>query len=222
MTVDDALVYELPGITHVLTASLLGPTMTADPLQAMMADDPDVLMIGELAGEDMTRAAVRAALAGRLVLSSLRAPDAAGAVIRLLDMGIEPFELCATLTGMLSQRLVRHLCERCRRPTQVSLESLRLPVPPPATSGGVVRVWHAQGCETCHGIGYHGCTGIGELLIVDSHMRSLIFKRAPAAQFRQSAMSRGMINLWQAGWQKVQAGLTSLPELLRVLPRDLR
>jgi hypothetical protein len=149
--------------------------------------------------------------------------DAASAITRLLDLGIEPFLLCSTLSGILAQRLVRLLCEQCRVAYEVeAAELIQLGLAVPGKTAGRMRAWRAQGCPRCQARGYHGRTGIFELLVVDHHIRSLIIKRTSTTQLRQAALARGMRSLWQAGWQYVHSGLTSLEELLRVLPRDLR
>jgi type II secretory ATPase GspE/PulE/Tfp pilus assembly ATPase PilB-like protein len=217
LTLEDPIEHELAGVTQIQVHSKIGLTF-ADGLRSMLRHDPDIIMVGEIRDPDTASLAVRAAMTGHLVLSTLHTNDAASGVTRLLDLGIEPFLLCSTVSGIVSQRLLRQLCVECREPAEVDVASLsQMGVIPPARTG-IVRVWRARSCASCRNTGYHGRTGVFELLPIDHHIRSLIIKRSPSAQIRQSAISKGMRSLWQIGWQKVQAGVTSLDELIRVLP----
>jgi type II secretory ATPase GspE/PulE/Tfp pilus assembly ATPase PilB-like protein len=194
----------------------------ADGLRSIADHDPDVVMVGDMGDQETAGMTVRTALTGHLVLSTLHTNDASSAVTRLLDLGIEPFFLCQTLSGILAQRLVRKLCVACREPSDVEASSLvPMGIAVPKRSGAV-RLWRPKGCKRCRQTGYHGRTGVFELLAVDHHVRSLIIKRTSGSQIRQSAMSRGMISLAQAFWQKVATGDTSLAELSRILPPELR
>ena len=221
VTVEDQVEWVLPGVTQIPVRPKDGLTF-ADGLQASAGHDPDVVMVGELQDQETAGLAVRTALTGHLVLSGFHTNDAASAITRLLDYGIEPFFLCSTLSGILAQRLVRKLCADCREPYEVegaSLSHLGIVLPREA---GAVSVWRAKGCATCRQTGYHGRTGIFELLPIDHQIRSLIIKRTSGFQIRQSAISRGMLTLPQAMWLKIHDGETSLEELMQVLPPDLR
>lgn len=221
VTVEDPVERELAGITQTALQPNDGLTF-AEGLRAALQHDPDVVMVGELPDAQTAGLAVRAALTGRRVLSSTHTNDASSTITRLLDLGIEPFFLCSTLTGVLAQRLVRRLCIACREPLPLeaaNFEVLGLTVP---KLSGKMRLWKATGCDRCRQTGYQGRTGIFELLVVDHQIRSLIIKRTSGLQIRQSAVSRGMVTLSQAAWQKAQVGETSLEELLRVLPPELR
>ncbi len=221
VTIEDPVNHEVAGITQIPAQPKTGLTM-ADGMRAALQHDPDLVMVGELPDAETATLAVRTALTGRAVLSSLHTIDASSAITRLLDFGIEPFFLCSTLTGILAQRLVRRLCIACREPLPLeaaNLEALGLTVP---KLPGKLRLWKAKGCAQCRQTGYQGRTGIFELLVIDHQVRSLIIKRTSGLQIRQSAVSRGMITLSQALWQKAQVGETSLEELLRVLPTELR
>ena len=221
VTIEDPVDHEIAGITQIPVQPHTGLTF-ADSLRAALQHDPDLVMVGELPDAETATLAVRTALTGRTVLSSLHTIDASSAITRLLDLGIEPFFLCSTLTGILAQRLVRRLCIACREPLPLeaaNLEALGLTVP---KLPGKLRLWKAKGCAQCRQTGYQGRTGIFELLVIDHQIRSLIIKRTSGLQIRQSAVSRGMITLSQALWQKAQVGETSLEELLRVLPTELR
>lgn len=217
MTIEDPIAYELPGLTQIPAQPALGLTVACG-LRAILQHDPDVIMVGELADQETALLATQAAVAGQLVLAGCSTPDAASAITRLLDFRVEPFVVCSALSAVLSVRLVRLLCQPCRESFQIDASQLAsMGLTAPAQSS-VVSLWRSRGCAQCRHTGYQGRTGIFELLLVDHHIRSLILKRTASAQLRQSAISRGMMSLWQSGWQKAQAGLTSLQELVRVLP----
>lgn len=221
ITVEDPVEHVLPGATQIPVQTRTGLTF-ADGLRSIVDHDPDVVMVGDMGDSETASLAVRTALTGHLVLSTLHTNDASSAITRLLDLGVEPFFMCSTLTGVLAQRLVRKLCVACREPSDVeasSLAPLGIQVPKQA---GAVRLWRPRGCKRCRQTGYHGRTGVYELLVVDSHIRSLMIKRTSGAQIRQSAMSRGMTSLAQAFWRKVASGDTSLAELSRILSPELR
>lgn len=221
MSIEDPIEYELPGVVQVPVGPHLGLTI-ADGLRAVIRHEPDAIMIGELRDSETALLAIRAALTGRLVLAALHTRDASSAITRLLDFGIEPFMLCATLSGILSQRLVRMLCQGCRKKAQMDPAQLQgMGVTFPAQSAAIP-VWQARGCDSCRQSGFQGRIGLFELLLIDHHIRALMIKRTASAQIRQSAISRGMQILWNAGWRKAESGLTSLQELMRVLPPEVR
>ncbi len=221
VTIEDPVEHELSGVTQIQVHSKVGLTF-ADGLRSMLRHDPDIIMVGEIRDQETASLAVRSALTGHLVLSTLHTNDAASGITRLQDLGIEPFLLCSTLSGILSQRLVRRLCTHCRESVTVeSANPVRLGVTVPVQEG-IARVWRARGCKPCRHTGYLGRTGIFELLTIDHRIRSLIIKRTPSVQIRQSAIANGMLSLTQSGLHKVQAGVTSLEEFARVLPPELR
>jgi len=220
VTIEDPIEHELPHIAQMQVQPKIGLSF-ATGLRSMLRHDPDIIMVGEIRDQETANLAVSAALTGHLVLSTLHTNDAASGITRLLDLGIEPFLLCSTLSGILSQRLVRLLCPKCRQSVSVdkaSLMAMGITVP----GEGTTSLWRAKGCKQCRETGYHGRTGVFELLTVDHHIRSLLIKRMSSTQIRQSAMAQGANSLWQSGWLKMQAGLTSLEELVRILPRELR
>ncbi len=221
VTIEDPVEHELPGVTQIPVQPKVGLTF-ATGLRSMLRHDPDIIMVGEIRDQETASLAVRAALTGHLVLSTLHTNDASSGITRLLDLGVEPFLLCSTLTGILSQRLVRLLCPKCRatvQATPASLAAMGLVVP---EEPSVIEVARAQGCKACRQTGYHGRTGVFELLQIDHHVRSLMIKGASSAQIRQSAIAKGMVTLSRASWQKVCAGVTSLEEILRVFPPEVR
>jgi general secretion pathway protein E len=187
MTVEDPIEYELAGIGQTQVNTKIGLDF-AKALRAILRQDPDIIMIGEIRDHETAHIAVQASLTGHLVLATLHTNDAVSAVTRLTDMGIEPFLLSASLLGVLAQRLVRKLCVSCQGAT----------------------------CPQCAHTGYQGRTGIFELLVTDSRMRVLIHNTAGEAALREAAMQCGMRSLRDDGQRLVQQGITSAQELLRV------
>jgi general secretion pathway protein E len=187
MTVEDPIEYELAGVGQIQVNAKIDLTF-AKALRAILRQDPDVIMIGEIRDFETAHIAIQASLTGHLVLATLHTNDAASAVTRLIDMGVEPFLLSSSLLGVLAQRLVRKLCTHC----------------------------HGAGCAECAQSGYQGRTGIFELLVTDDNQRALIHNRASDAEVRQAASDAGMVLMRDDGARLVQAGVTSPEELLRV------
>jgi len=211
MTVEDPIEYDLDGIGQTQVNPAIDMTF-ARALRAILRQDPDVVMIGEIRDLETARIAVQASLTGHLVLATLHTNDSAGAVTRLIDMGVEPFLLASTLLGVLAQRLVRRLCPECRRPGALSAAE-RDAVP----AGWRDRtVYTAAGCPQCKWTGYRGRTGIYELLAVDDEMRRLIHDAAAEALLRERASARGMTMLRDDGLRWVERGETTVAEVLRV------
>jgi general secretion pathway protein E len=184
----------------------------ARALRAILRQDPDVVMIGEIRDLETARIAVQASLTGHLVLATLHTNDSAGAVTRLIDMGVEPFLLASTLLGVLAQRLVRRLCPDCRKPgTLTPTERDQLPA---ALRERPVHA--AVGCPKCKWTGYLGRTGIYELLVVDDEMRRLVHDGAAESAVRAHGQARGMTMLRDDGLRWVGAGDTTVEEVLRV------
>jgi len=211
MTVEDPIEYSLPGIGQTQVNSKVDMTF-ARGLRAILRQDPDVVMIGEIRDLETAEIAVQASLTGHLVLSTLHTNSAVGAVTRLQDMGIEPFLLASSLIGLVSQRLVRTLCEDCKveyTPDESEREFLEL------TEGQECHIYHANGCPTCKNTGFKGRVGVYELLNVDDGMRQLIHKQSGdieldqyARQFAHSIIDDGKV--------KVLEGVTTIEEILRV------
>jgi type IV pilus assembly protein PilB len=168
-------------------------------------------MVGEIRDLETAQLAIRAALTGHLVLSTLHTNDAPSASIRLVEMGIAPFLVSSSLIGVIAQRLVRKLCPRCKEEYSPSPKALMDVGLPP----GVV-LWKAVGCDECRGTGYKGRTGIYEIMKVDESIQSLILEGASAARIRKEALSKGMTTLRQSGLRKAVDGITSLEEVLQV------
>ncbi len=208
LTVEDPIEYNLPGIGQT-QVNIKADMTFARGLRAILRQDPDVVMVGEIRDLETAEIAVQASLTGHLVMSTLHTNTAIGAVTRLMDMGVEPFLLSSSLVGCLAQRLVRMLCTDCRRQrpaTQVELDFLR---------EGSTIVFEAQGCEACGHSGYRGRTGIYELVVIDEHMRQLIHDRASERALVGQAR-RFCPSIRDDGKSKVLAGVTSVQEVLRI------
>jgi general secretion pathway protein E len=214
VTVEDPIEYDLDGVGQTQVNPRIDLTF-ARALRAILRQDPDVVMIGEIRDLETAQIAVQASLTGHLVLATLHTNDAAGAVVRLVDMGIEPFLVASSLLGVLAQRLVRRLCPACRRGHAPDAAERTLLA---NGNGGdaIGELQTANGCEACAFTGYQGRTGIFELLLVDDESRRLIHERASEADLREHARRGGMKGLREDGMRWVRSGDTSLEEVLRV------
>jgi len=200
LTVEDPIEYDLPGISQTQVNAKIDMTF-ALALRAILRQDPDVIMIGEIRDLETAQIAVQASLTGHLVLATLHTNDATSAVTRLVDMGVEPFLLASSLLGVLAQRLVRRLCQQCRRPDTLP-------------DGRVV--YRPVGCEACNHTGYSGRSGIHELFKVDDEVRRLIHEGRDEQALRAQALRSGMRTLRDDGQRWVVAGVTAPEEILRV------
>ena len=212
VTLEDPVEYRLPGSTQVQVHRKAGLGFAA-ALRAVLRQDPDVIMVGELRDKETVEIAMAAALTGHVVLSTLHTNDAPTAATRLAEMGAPPYLVAAGLIGVLAQRLARRLCEHCRVRRAADPEELRALGLPPHT----VTLHDAGGCGRCDGQGYRGRVGIFELLPVTTRVRELILRRAPADAIRDAGRGAGMLTLGQDAWQKVRAGHTSLEEVRPLL-----
>ncbi len=212
LTVEDPVEYVLTGVNQVPIRAQIGLTF-AQALRSFLRQDPDVLMVGEIRDRETAETAVQAALTGHMLLSTLHTNSAAGAVTRLLDMGIDDFLLTSTLHLILGQRLVRRLCMNCRQPYAPSAELLRRHGMPPVAE----RPWfRAHACNHCRGTGYQGRTTLLEALPMSDAVRAAILRREDAHAIERQACAEGMRTLMQHGLQRVDEGTTSLEEVLRV------
>jgi len=218
ITIEDPVEYQLSGVNQIHIRPQIGLTF-ANGLRSIVRQDPDVIMVGEIRDAETAEIAIQAALTGHLVFSTLHTNDAAGAVARLLEMGVEDYLLASSLLGVLAQRLVRRVCVNCRVPADPGVETLSDLAAKDARGHGTV--YEARGCEECSGTGYRGRCGIYELLVVGDQVRDLILKRASADMIKQEAVRRGMRTLREDGWLKVrQEGVTTVAELLRVTQEE--
>lgn len=218
LTLEDPIEYEMPGVNQIHVRPEIGLTFAVG-LRHILRQDPDVVMVGEIRDLETAENAIRAALTGHLVFSTLHTNNAAGAVSRLLDMGIEPFLVASSVDGLVAQRLVRRLCSECKREKKVDEDYLtRAGFPFDRLSEGTI--YEAVGCEACRMTGFKGRTGIYEIILVDEEIRSLIVKRCAANVIKQAALRQGMRTLRDDGWAKVLAGTTTIEEVLRVTDDD--
>ncbi|CAL75192.1 putative General secretion pathway protein E (Type II traffic warden ATPase) [Bradyrhizobium sp. ORS 278] len=216
LTIEDPVEYEIPGINQSQVKPAVGLTF-ASALRSFVRQDPDVIMVGEVRDSETAHVAVHAALTGHLVLTTLHTENAAAAVPRLLDLGVEDFLLRSTLRAVIAQRLVRKLCVRCRSSHLLSADDLSAD-PRYAAVGFDVgeTVYMPAGCESCGGTGYRGRLGIFEVLELDQDIRSLIQGTTDAAMIDRSAIRNGMTTMLDDGVAKCRAGATSVAEVLRV------
>jgi len=214
ITIEDPVEYQIPGITQAHVNPRAGLTF-ASGLRSIVRQDPDVVMVGEIRDTETAEIAIHAALTGHLVLSTLHTNESAGAVSRLLEMGIEPFLMASSLVGVLSVRLVRLVCPACAQPPEPPpslLDRLHLPAPHSPQAG----YRQAAGCPLCTQTGYHGRSGIFELLVVDETIRDAIMSRASAAEIQARAVANGMTTLLQDAVERARRGETTVEEVLRV------
>lgn len=218
LTIEDPIEYEMAGVNQIQVKPEIGLTFAVG-LRHILRQDPDVIMVGEIRDKETAEIAIRAALTGHLVFSTLHTNDSAGAVTRLTDMGIEPFLIASSVEGLVAQRLVRRLCNHCKRPWHYDEKFLRsINFPMERLKEGVIM--EAVGCEECRGTGFRGRTGIYEILVVNDHIRPLIVSRASSNAIKQEAIRRGMRTLREDGWTKVLKGITTIEEVLRVTEED--
>lgn len=215
ITVEDPVEYQLPGVNQIQVQAQIELSF-ARALRAILRQDPDIIMIGEMRDTETAQIGVQSALTGHLVLSTLHTNTAAGAITRLEDMGIERYLITSSVNGVLAQRLLRTLCQHCKMPRELSATAMaqygiQRFMPPGAT-----RVYEAAGCAHCLHSGYTGRTAIHELFMLDEDVRRVIHAGADATELHASARQQGMITLYEDGLRKVAEGATSLEEVLRV------
>lgn len=212
VTIEDPVEYQLKGINQVQVNAKVGVTF-ANGLRTILRQDPDIIMVGEIRDKETATIAIQAALTGHMVFSTLHTNDAPGAIARLVDMGVEPFLIASSLTGVLAQRLVRRLCDRCKNPytpTPELFEELNI-----KGKEGIAFL-KGEGCQECRGSGYSGRIGIFELLSIDDNIRGLTISRGHSSVIKSAAMKNGFIALREEGLAKAIAGFTTVEEVLRV------
>ncbi len=212
ITVEDPVEYHLECVTQVPVNVKAGMTF-AGALRSILRQDPDVLMVGEMRDGETAAIAVQAALTGHLVFSTLHTNDAASALTRLVDLKVEPYLIAATLEAVLAQRLVRKVCPECRARYTPDPQAVALLAQQPV---GPMKLERGRGCPACRNSGYRGRTGIFELLVVTEEIKQQLLKTPNAGTLRALAQTQGMVSLRADGWRKVQAGLTTVEEVLRV------
>ena len=214
ITVEDPIEYDLKGIGQIQANPKIGLTF-ASGLRAILRQDPDVIMVGEIRDKETAEIAIQASLTGHLVFATIHTNDAPGAITRLVDMGVEPFLVSSSLLAVLAQRLMRKACTKCAElytPTTVELDNLSLD----KDVFGGKKIVRTKGCNECNGTGYKGRMVVHELMILDDELKSLIMQRTDSALLKKAAQKKGMINLRQNGIEKVLNGITTAIELVSV------
>jgi len=224
ITIEDPIEYELEGITQIQVVPEIGFTF-AQGLRSILRHDPDIMMVGEIRDFETAELAIRSALTGHLVFSTIHTNDAAGAVARLLNIGIEPYLAASSVEAFIAQRLVRLICPDCKKIDTDVPDNFRTLIGQDIarSSGGLkhlkpeeINIYKGQGCKECNFTGYKGRTAIHEILVVDKGIRELMLRKASTDELRDKAVSSGMKTLRLCGWKKVIDGLTTPEEILRV------
>lgn len=224
ITIEDPIEYELEGITQIQVVPDIGFTF-AQGLRSILRHDPDIMMVGEIRDFETAELAIRSALTGHLVFSTIHTNDAAGAVARLLNIGIEPYLAASSVEAFIAQRLVRLICPECKKIDTSVPENIRSLISQDISKSKTdlkhlkpeeIKFHKGQGCKECNFTGYKGRTAIHEILVVDKGIRELMLRKASTDELRDKAVSAGMKTLRLCGWKKVIDGLTTPEEILRV------
>ncbi|ANJ28989.1 GspE/PulE family protein [Agromyces aureus] len=215
ITVEDPVEYRMNGINQVQVNTKAGLTF-ASALRSILRSDPDIVLVGEIRDRETAQIAIEASLTGHLVLSTLHTNDAASAVTRLTEMGVEPFLVGSAVDCVVAQRLARRLCERCKAPVEVTREELAVLRFELAPGEGLPEIFGAVGCQACAKTGYKGRIALHEVMEVDEQLERLAVARAAASEIGAMARQHGMSTLRDDGWAKVRDGVTSIEEVLRV------
>jgi general secretion pathway protein E len=219
ITIEDPIEYQLEGISQIQVASKKGMTF-ATSLRHVLRQDPDVIMVGEVRDIETARMAIQSSLTGHLVFSTLHTNDSAGAVSRLLDLGVEPYLVSSSLIAIIAQRLVRKVCPDCKEPVKPSPVELReLGLSKMDEDSGQFFV--GKGCERCFQTGYRGRTGVYEMMLIDSEIQNQIYKRESSGAIKRNALDAGLKTLRMDGARKVLDGITTVSEVLRVTQADV-
>jgi general secretion pathway protein E len=205
ITIEDPVEYQMDGINQIHVNPQIGLTFAAG-LRHIVRQDPDVIMVGEIRDRETADIAIRAALTGHLVFSTLHTNDAPSAITRLADMGVDNYLIVSSLVAVLAQRLVRVICTHCKEPAGTAL----------APDGQKIPVYRGTGCVECRGLGYTSRVGIFEMMDVNDEIRRLIMSNADASVLTQAARRNGMRNLREDGWKKIRDGATTVDEVMRV------
>ncbi len=216
VTVEDPIEYQLNGIAQVQVNRKAGLTF-ANALRAFLRQDPDIIMVGEMRDLETAEIAIEASLTGHLVLSTLHTNDAPSATLRMIDMGVEPYLISATVVGILAQRLARKLCMNCKEPYEVPAIDLKRFGLQSEDPDRMVQLFRAVGCEECRNTGYRGRTGIHELMVMNSEIAEMVVRRAPLNDIKDAAKANGMKELREDGLHKVLTGVTDPQEVMRVV-----
>jgi type IV pilus assembly protein PilB len=213
MTAEDPVEFQLPGINQVQMKEQIGLNF-ASALRAFLRQDPNIILVGEIRDFETAEIAVKAALTGHLVLSTLHTNDAPSTISRLMNMGIEPFLVATSVNLICAQRLVRRICANCKEPMQIQPQALIDAGYSPDDANKVI-IQHGRGCSVCNNTGYKGRVGLYEVMEINDELRELILVGASALELKKKALENGMITLRRSGLLKAAAGLTTMEEVLR-------
>ncbi|MDD5531130.1 MAG: GspE/PulE family protein, partial [bacterium] len=219
ITVEDPVEYQLKGVNQLQLIPRIGFSF-ATALRHMLRHDPDVMMVGEVRDYETAEIAIRSALTGHLIFSTLHTNDAAGGITRLLDMGIEPFLVSSSVECFIAQRLIRLICPKCKTVMKLNEERLSQMAKDVEFDLKKIELYEGKGCAECRFTGYRDRTGIYEILTVNGAIRDLILSRSSSQQIKQEAISQGMLTLRQDGFKKVLKGLTTFSEVIRVTQQE--
>jgi type IV pilus assembly protein PilB len=213
LTAEDPVEYNLMGINQVLVRNEVGMTFAA-ALKAFLRQDPNIIMVGEVRDLETGSIAIKAALTGHLVLSTLHTNDAPSTVTRMVDMGIEPFNVASAVNLIVAQRLVRRICNECKQAHKYSEEELNVLGIPPAEAQKLT-FYKGAGCDTCGSTGYRGRQGLYEVMAMSSTLRRMVLRGASTEELRDEAVKEGMLTLRSDGMVKVKRGITTLEEVVK-------
>jgi len=214
MTIEDPVEYRLKGISQVQAKPKIGLTFAAG-LRSFLRQDPDIMLVGEIRDRETAEIAVQAALTGHIVLSTLHTNDAASSVIRLIDMGIEPFLISSSVIGVIAQRLVRKICPKCKKGIKITSDLKKI-LDEYEIGSNEITLYKGEGCPYCKDTGYKGRVAIFELMVITENIRDLISKNVTTGKIREAAVKEGMCLLKFDGIKKVCEGITTIDEVLRV------
>lgn len=215
ITIEDPVEYQMSGILQMQVNNITGLTF-ARGLRSIVRADPDIIMVGEIRDLESAKIAIESAMTGHLVLSSLHTNDAASALTRLTEMGIEPFLISSSVNCVLAQRLVRKLCSDCKEEYEPSGEVLRISKIL-FNKDEKIKLWRSRGCNKCYDTGFKGRTGIYEIMLIDKEIENLCIEKRSSEEIKEAAVRNGMKTLWEDGIEKVKMGITSLEEMMRVV-----
>lgn len=215
ITIEDPIEYQIKGIIQIQVHPKIGLTFAAG-LRSMLRHDPDIMLVGEIRDLETAEISVRSALTGHLIFSTLHTNDACGAIVRLSDMGIEPYLISSAVRCVVAQRLVRKICPDCKEKVKMSEENLSKVSKDLMISTEQAVFYKGRGCEQCHWTGYKGRTAIYEIFILSDEIKEMILKESSASLIKEEAVSQGMKTLQDSGWEKVKQGITTVEEVMRV------
>ena len=217
ITIEDPIEYQLRGIAQIQIFPKIGLTFSRG-LRSMLRHDPDIMMVGEIRDLETAEIAIRVALTGHLVFSTVHTNDAASTVTRLINMGIEPYLISSSVICIIAQRLVRLVCPYCKKKVAITEDVVNQFES--GSDSSSLKIFEGKGCEACRFTGYRGRTGIYEILVINEKIRELIDHKTAANKIKEKAITLGMRTLRQDGWEKIKMGLTTISEVLRVTQEE--